>query len=158
MTGTLNGIAMHPPSNMENFCAYPLRMQWTRTEIKKRRIARGLTQEQLADLLNLSKRAVNNWETGKREPRGSSLRELDRVLGDGDTGDGDATLTGFTYLQLVSEQARRFADLEAENQALRAEVQTLRAETDNHPQSGRHGTFPDHLYPPQSGNRVNSDG
>lgn len=147
-------------------CAYTALVEWTPSKIRSERIARGWSQKQLAEALRrsapdfkISLRTVTAWETDEATPSEKNIAALERVFTtDTAADDGDATLRGFTYLQLVSEQARRFADLEAENQALRAEVQTLRAGTDNRPQSGRHGTFPDHLYPPQSGNRVNSDG
>lgn len=38
------------------------------SKIKKLRTAKGLTQKQIADYLNVSQNAIYNWENGKREP------------------------------------------------------------------------------------------
>lgn len=37
--------------------------------IKELRIGAGLTQEKLADLAGISKRAIEEWEGGRRVPR-----------------------------------------------------------------------------------------
>ena len=36
--------------------------------IRKHRIHRGMTQEQLADKVNVTRQAVSSWETGKTQP------------------------------------------------------------------------------------------
>ncbi len=36
--------------------------------IKKRRVEKGMTQDQLAEKLNVTRQAVSNWETGKTQP------------------------------------------------------------------------------------------
>ena len=41
---------------------------------------RGLTQEQLAELCNVSSSCVSRWETGKLRPKASRISELARVL------------------------------------------------------------------------------
>ncbi len=48
--------------------------------IKKRRKALGLTQQQLADKLNLSFQAVSKWETGESYPDVSVLTQLADIL------------------------------------------------------------------------------
>ena len=48
--------------------------------IARLRIARGLTQAQLADLVGCYQQAVNKWETGKRKPGMQSLIKLARAL------------------------------------------------------------------------------
>jgi transcriptional regulator with XRE-family HTH domain len=40
----------------------------------------GLTQQQLADVLNVSRGAVSRWEAGSREPRGPLLARYLGVL------------------------------------------------------------------------------
>ena len=42
---------------------------------------KGLTQQQLADLLNVSNRAVSKWERGKNLPDASLMLELSKILG-----------------------------------------------------------------------------
>lgn len=96
-----------------HFCAYSVRVQWTPAEIKKRRLAKGLNQDELAAALGLSRRAITNWETGTAEPRGSSLRALERELGDDRA--PQVTLRDATVMELLAEIASRFARLEAAN-------------------------------------------
>lgn len=38
------------------------------TKIKQARLAAGLTQQAMADLLKIPKRTIENWEGGKRNP------------------------------------------------------------------------------------------
>ena len=49
--------------------------------IKKLRTGKGLTQKQLAELLNVSDKAVSKWECGHGCPDISLLTELEKVLG-----------------------------------------------------------------------------
>lgn len=44
--------------------------------LKTIRTRRGLTQQKLADILNVSQNAVHNWESGKREPNMETIREI----------------------------------------------------------------------------------
>lgn len=46
------------------------------TKIKQLRDKQGLTQEQLAYQIDVSRNTVLNWEKGKREPRASDLSKL----------------------------------------------------------------------------------
>lgn len=41
----------------------------------------GLTQQQLADMLNLSNKAISKWESGAGSPDISNLAEVAKVLG-----------------------------------------------------------------------------
>lgn len=41
----------------------------------------GLTQESLADKMNVSQQSVAKWETGQAMPRADKLPELARILG-----------------------------------------------------------------------------
>lgn len=49
-------------------------------ELKKRREQRGLSKEELAKLVGVSTRAIEYYETGKREPRASILKQMAKVL------------------------------------------------------------------------------
>ena len=49
--------------------------------IKKVRKDKGLTQQDLADLLNLSSKTISKWECGKGCPDISILNELCNILG-----------------------------------------------------------------------------
>ena len=44
--------------------------------LKTIRTRRGLTQQKLADILNVSQNAIHNWESGKREPNMDTIREI----------------------------------------------------------------------------------
>ena len=48
--------------------------------IRARRMALGLSQEELAEKLNVSRQAVAKWESGKSFPASERLLELCRVL------------------------------------------------------------------------------
>lgn len=90
-------------------------MEWSRTEIKRRRETLGLSQQELADAVGVSRRAVTNWETGVAEPRGKSLRRLDQILGDRANG-YDPRRSEMTIMELLGELASRIAQLEARSQ------------------------------------------
>lgn len=49
--------------------------------IKTLRIARGLTQFELAEKMGVSQATVGMWETGGRTPRFSKIPKLAEVLG-----------------------------------------------------------------------------
>ena len=49
-------------------------------ELKKRRIAKGLTQEELARELNVTQAAVTQWELGLTKPKIPLLIKLANVL------------------------------------------------------------------------------
>lgn len=49
-------------------------------KIKELRIAKGLTQKQLADSLNVSQNAVYNWENEKREPSLDMIKKIAKVF------------------------------------------------------------------------------
>lgn len=49
--------------------------------IARRRIALGLTQAQLAELIGVSNYAVNRWETTEILPQRKNLEKLAAVLG-----------------------------------------------------------------------------
>lgn len=51
------------------------------TTIKKYRLKKGLTQEMLANLLNVSKSTIGMWETGARKPDIIKLKKLAEILG-----------------------------------------------------------------------------
>ena len=49
-------------------------------KVKRKRELLGLTQQELADLVGVSKRAVAGWETENAEPRPATLRKLAETL------------------------------------------------------------------------------
>lgn len=61
--------------------AYTLAVAWTAASIKEQREARGWTQQQLADFIGASRRAVIGWEAGESSPQGRFATQLDKVLG-----------------------------------------------------------------------------
>lgn len=50
-------------------------------QIKELRLKAGLTQEQLADRMNMNQSALSQWETGVSAPRADKLPELAKILG-----------------------------------------------------------------------------
>lgn len=48
--------------------------------IKSKRIEAGYTQEQLADILGISRPAVTLWETGVNSPRSDMLPKIANLL------------------------------------------------------------------------------
>ena len=49
------------------------------TEFKKRRVQMGLTQQELADKLGVSKRTLEGWCQGRHEPNGAIWRLMDII-------------------------------------------------------------------------------
>ena len=49
--------------------------------IKNKRIAAGLTQEELGEKIGYGQSAVANWENGNRSPRPTDLPRLAKILG-----------------------------------------------------------------------------
>lgn len=49
--------------------------------IKMFRSENGITQDQLAEKLNVTRQAVSNWETGKTQPDVDTLADLAECLG-----------------------------------------------------------------------------
>ncbi len=50
------------------------------TRLKEKREALGITQPQLAEMLNVSKGAIGNWETDVNSPRATLLYDLFDIL------------------------------------------------------------------------------
>lgn len=49
-------------------------------KIKKLRLAQGYSQQELADLLNISHGTVGHWENGRREPSNQALMQLSHIF------------------------------------------------------------------------------
>jgi len=86
---------------------YSSRVEWTPDEIRRRRHIRGLNQEELADLLGVSRSIINKWELGERHPGGASIRKLERELLD--VSADEPTLSGATDVEFMAELARRLS-------------------------------------------------
>lgn len=97
---------LHPGLSDAHNCAYAVRVEWTADVIRARREAKGLTQQQLADQVKVSRSIVNKWETGQREPGGRSIRGLDRILGTPDISEG-VSVADATDTELLTELLRR---------------------------------------------------
>ena len=50
-------------------------------QIKELRLKAGLTQEQLADRMNMNQSALSKWEKGVSAQRADKLPELAKILG-----------------------------------------------------------------------------
>jgi len=52
---------------------------WSAERIAALRAALGLTQAEMADELGVRQQTVSEWETGRYEPRGASVRMLQHL-------------------------------------------------------------------------------
>lgn len=52
-----------------------------KSELQKARQAKGLTQTQLANLINEKSTVINEYESGKAIPNGQVIQKLNRALG-----------------------------------------------------------------------------
>lgn len=52
-----------------------------RQRIKQLRTEKGLKQEEVAELINVTHQTYQKWETGKTEPKVSQIQKLASVLG-----------------------------------------------------------------------------
>lgn len=89
--------------------------------IRAARIARGITQQNLAEAIGVSRSAVAQWETGRAGQLGSNLSRIAAVLGvpagqllEGDAPDGTIEAENGTEIGLL----RLFRDLTEDDQAL----------------------------------------
>lgn len=100
-------------ASSSNFCVslrYGPHVRWTADAIKQRRDKLGLTQQQLADRLEVSLRTVTAWESGASKPRRTS--SLDRVLGSPPNGTGGHfDLTSMKLDQLIALQSAAAAEI-----------------------------------------------
>lgn len=55
-------------------------MNQVNTSIKKLRMERNMTQDQLAEQLHVTRQAVSNWENGKTQPDIDTLTQLAEVF------------------------------------------------------------------------------
>lgn len=88
-----------------HFRAYTCAVIWSAAAIKDRREARGWTQQQLADALGASRRAIIGWESGTSEPQGRFAKQLERVLGvasDDDTTEQGPLLRDADFAETVN--------------------------------------------------------
>lgn len=114
----------------------------------------GLNQQELADLVGVSRRAVTNWETAVAEPRGSNLRSLEAVLAtkpDESDDDEDAVLRRIDDGKFWAEATRRFFRGSAANAGSTSAKQPS-------PGRGEVGYLPDHLRRAQSDERSAPNG
>ncbi len=56
-------------------------MQNIGKNIRKIRTAKGITQEQLAEQMNLTRQAISSWETGKTEPDSEAMKKMAEIFG-----------------------------------------------------------------------------
>ena len=50
-------------------------------KVKELRVQKGLTQEELADRVGVSRQAVSKWESGTADPSTSNLLALAKLFG-----------------------------------------------------------------------------
>lgn len=49
------------------------------TEVKKKREQLNLTQQELADMLYVTRQSISNWENGKSHPNSDILKQLNNI-------------------------------------------------------------------------------
>ena len=49
-------------------------------KLKERRVAQGLTQQELANALGVSKQAYSAWERGVKVPASDKVEQLEKLL------------------------------------------------------------------------------
>ena len=114
VTGTKAVSGMPPTQADAHICAYSARVDWTPEEIRRRRDAKGYSQEELGQRLGehlgkpVSRRAITNWEAGSATPHGRNLRALDLVLGD-EPDAKDPPISQASFMDLIAEITRRYA-------------------------------------------------
>ena len=83
-------------------------------KVKLARTELGVNQEQLAELMGVSRRSVVSWETTGTKPRGSRLRKLAEVLHVSEDYLAHDTITdpkyGMEKKEYVEETRSRFGD------------------------------------------------
>ena len=85
--------------------------------IKQWRKRVGLTQEKLADLVNVHLNTLSRWELGQREPRASEIAKLCEVLG----------VSEAELLREPAEETREFTLIYDREGELRMEVLNMAA-------------------------------
>ena len=78
--------------------------------IKQKRLEKNMTQQELADRLHITDRAISNWERGLRAPDISLLQELSNILGLGisDILSGCQRRPAHRYGEGPVQEARRY--------------------------------------------------
>jgi transcriptional regulator with XRE-family HTH domain len=83
-------------------------------KVKLARTELGINQEQLAELMGVSRRSVTSWETTGTKPRGSRLRKLAELLQVSEDYLAHDTITdpkyGMEKKEYVEETRSRFGD------------------------------------------------
>ncbi|OJG27702.1 hypothetical protein RU98_GL002405 [Enterococcus caccae] len=49
------------------------------TDVKKKREQLHLTQQELADILYVTRQSISNWENGKSHPNSDILKQLNNI-------------------------------------------------------------------------------
>lgn len=73
----VSGIALQPEHDTNNESAHPSLAEC----LRQNRLRCGLTQEVVAEALNVSRQAVSKWETGSAEPTAANLLALAQLYG-----------------------------------------------------------------------------
>lgn len=105
-------------TGVAHLCVYPARVTWTPDKIRNLRDSQGWTQDELADALGASRRAVQDWEAGK--PIGKSnvraLTRLESQLASAETRllTAEEAARQIPSGVLLAEVTRRFAQIPSE--------------------------------------------
>lgn len=72
-------VRFAPPERPYRLTRDPSKMEWDEETIRALRHHMGLTQQELADRLNMRQQTISEWETGMYKPRGGSIALLNMV-------------------------------------------------------------------------------
>jgi DNA-binding transcriptional regulator YiaG len=73
---TVTFVRAHPPYRT---APDPSTLEWNAETVRALRQHMGLTQQELADRLNMRQQTISEWETGAYSPRGGSVALLNLV-------------------------------------------------------------------------------
>ena len=72
-------VAFARPKRPYRLTRDPSKMEWNAETVRALRQYMGLTQQELADQLNMRQQTISEWETGMYRPRGGSIALLNLV-------------------------------------------------------------------------------
>tara|TARA_S200002703_G_scaffold149213_1_gene146562 strand:+ start:1236 stop:1571 length:336 start_codon:yes stop_codon:yes gene_type:complete len=91
-------------------------------EIRKARMERGLTIQEVSDKIGAPYSAVHRWEMGKNKPSAKYISALTRLLNDGDLGETEASEVDFLKKRILDLEAL----VESQKQTIELQAEALK--------------------------------
>lgn len=105
VTERVGGAHGTPPCQCLPSSAYAAVVDWTPARIRRARVKRHWSQQQLADAAHVVLRTVGSWERGETAPQNPEL--LDDIFGDDEPAAPGPTLAEALDVELLAELGRR---------------------------------------------------